>query len=52
MLIIPLIVLFVLAIGGLPTWGYNRDWGYGYYPHGIVSLILIILIVLLLVGRI
>ncbi len=43
-----LIVLIVLLVGGLPTWGYNRSWGYG--PSGLLGTILIIVIVLLLLG--
>lgn len=51
MLITILIVVLILAlVGGLPTWGYSRSWGYG--PSGVVSLILVILIVLWLLGRI
>ena len=44
------IILLVLAlVGGLPTWGYSRSWG--YRPSGGIGLILIILLVLLLLGR-
>ncbi|MGA0586885.1 DUF3309 family protein [Dyella sp. KRB-257] len=51
MLVTILIVLLILAlIGGLPTWGYSRSWG--YWPSGIVGTILIILVVLWLLGRI
>jgi len=46
-----LIVILVLAlIGGLPTWGYSRAWGYG--PSGVVGLIVVILLILLLLGKI
>ncbi len=44
-----LIILIVLLLGGLPTWGYHS---YGYAPSGLVGVLLIILIVLLLTGRI
>src|SRR5512145_2863650 len=44
-----LIILIVLLLGGLPTWGYHS---YGYAPSGIVGVLLIVLIVLLLTGRI
>jgi len=44
-----LVILIVLLLGGLPTWGYHA---YGYAPSGIVGVLLIILIVLLLTGRI
>jgi hypothetical protein len=41
-----LIILLLLLLGGLPTWDYSRQWGYG--PSGLVGLLLIILIVMLL----
>ena len=46
--LILLIVLILLVVGGLPTWGYHS---YGYAPSGIGGLLLIILLVLLLTGR-
>jgi hypothetical protein len=46
--LILLIILVVLALGGLPTWGYSRSWGYG--PSGILGAILLIVVVLLLLG--
>ena len=46
-----LLIIIVLAlIGALPTWPYSREWG--YYPSGIVGLVVVVLIVLLLMGRI
>jgi hypothetical protein len=45
-----IIVLILLLIGALPSWGYSRGWGYG--PSGILGLIAIVVIVLLLMGRI
>ena len=47
---IVLVVLVLMLLGALPTWGYSRDWGYG--PSGGVGLIVVILIILLLMGRI
>jgi hypothetical protein len=44
-----LIILIVLLLGGLPTWGYHS---YGYGPSGLVGVLLIILIVMLFTGRI
>lgn len=41
-----LIVLLVLAIGGLPTWPYSSGWG--YYPSGFLGLLLVIVLVLIL----
>ncbi len=46
--LILLIILILLLVGGLPTWGYSREWGYG--PSGILSVILIVVIVMLLLG--
>ena len=48
--LILLIVLVVLLMGGLPTWGYSRNWGYG--PSGGMGLLVVILLVLLLAGYI
>ena len=47
--LILLILLIVLLMGGLPTWGYSRNWGYG--PSGVLGLVLVIVLVLLLLGR-
>jgi len=45
-----LIILILLLIGALPTWPYSSGWG--YYPSGGLSILLIIIIVLLVSGRI
>ena len=45
-----LIILILLLIGALPTWGYSGGWG--YYPSGGLGLLLVIIIVLLAFGRI
>jgi hypothetical protein len=44
-----IIVLILMLIGALPTWGHSRSWG--YYPSGGLGLILVIVIILLLLGR-
>ena len=44
-----LIVLVMLVLGGLPTWGHSRNWGYG--PSGGLGVVLLILLVLFLAGR-
>jgi len=43
-----LILLILLLIGALPTWGYSRGWGYG--PFGGLTTVLIIIIILMLTG--
>jgi Protein of unknown function (DUF3309) len=45
-----LIILILLLVGAFPTWPYSASWG--YYPSGGLSLLLVILIVLLVMGRI
>jgi hypothetical protein len=45
-----LIILVIVLIGSLPTWGYSGGWG--YYPSGGLGLLVIIVVVLLLMGRI
>ncbi len=47
---IVLLIVLLLLIGAMPTWPYSSGWG--YYPSGGLSLILVILLVLLLMGRI
>jgi len=47
--ILVLIVLVLLLIGALPTWGYSSGWG--YWPSGGLGLVLLVLIVLMLMGR-
>lgn len=46
---IGLIVLVLILLGVLPTWGHSRSWGYG--PSGIVGLVVVVLIVMLIMGR-
>ena len=48
--LILLIILIVLLMGGLPTWGYSQNWGYG--PSGILGLVLVVVLVLVLLGHI
>ena len=45
-----LIVLIVLLVGGLPTWGHSRSWGYG--PSSILGLLLVVLVILILMDRV
>lgn len=37
-----LVILILILLGGLPTWNYSRNWGYG--PSGGVGLILIVVL--------
>lgn len=44
-----LILLIIVLIGAFPTWGYSRGWG--YYPSGVVGIILVIVLILVLTGK-
>ncbi len=50
MSLILIILLVLLLVGALPSWGYSRGWG--YFPSGGLGLLLLILIILALTGRI
>ncbi|HYE36680.1 DUF3309 family protein [Methylocaldum sp.] len=41
-----LVVLILLIIGLLPTWPYSSGWG--YYPSGVVAIVLIIIVLMVL----
>ncbi len=44
------VLLVVVLLAVLPTWPYSTGWG--YYPSGIVGLIVVVLLVMALTGRI
>ncbi|MGE5206360.1 MAG: DUF3309 family protein [Chlamydiota bacterium] len=44
-----LIILLFLLVFALPTWPYSAGWG--YYPSGLLGLLLIVLLVLALADR-
>ena len=45
-----IVILILLLIGAIPNWGYSRSWG--YFPSGILGVVLVIVIILALMGRI
>lgn len=45
-----IILLVLLLIGALPSWGYSRGFGYG--PSGILGVVLVVILILVLLGRI
>jgi hypothetical protein len=47
MRIVVLVLLLLLVLGGLPTWPYSHGWG--YFPSGILGLVLVIVLLLTLV---
>jgi hypothetical protein len=48
--LILLIIVILLLVGALPTWGYSSGWG--YWPSGGLGLVLLILIILMVMGRV
>jgi Protein of unknown function (DUF3309) len=44
-----IVILILILIGALPSWGYSRGWG--YTPSGLLGVALIIVIILMLTGR-
>ena len=44
-----LIILILMLIGAVPSWGYSRSRGYG--PSGILGVVLVIVLILVLMGR-
>jgi len=45
-----IIILILLLVGALPSWGYSRGFGYG--PSGILGVVLVVVLILVLMGRI
>jgi len=44
------VLLIVVLLAVLPAWPYSGGWG--YYPSGIVGLIVVVLLIMALTGRI
>lgn len=42
------IILIIVAVIGVPNFGFHQ---WGYYPSGGIGVVVVILIVLLLLGR-
>jgi hypothetical protein len=45
-----LVILILLLVGVFPAWPYSAGWG--YYPVGGVTVLLIVLVILFLMGRV
>jgi hypothetical protein len=41
-----IIILILLLLGAVPSWPHSRGWG--YYPSGLLGLILLIVVILVL----
>jgi hypothetical protein len=49
--LIVVVILVLLLVGGLPHWGYGARLGYGYYPSGLILVLVVIVLLLALTGR-
>lgn len=45
-----LIILVLVLVGALPTWGHSKSWG--YMPSGLLGTVVVILLILLVLGKI
>lgn len=45
-----IVILILLLIGAFPVWPHTQGWG--YYPSGLIGVILVVLLVLILMGRV
>jgi hypothetical protein len=45
-----IVIVLLLLIGSLPSWGYSSGWG--YYPSGGLGLILLVVVILVLAKKI
>jgi hypothetical protein len=43
------ILLILLLLGAVPAWPHSRGWG--YFPSGLLGVILLVVIILALTGR-
>lgn len=46
-LLLFLVLIWALAV---PAWPYHRRYGYGYYPFGVISMVLLVFILLWVFG--
>ncbi|MFO7691843.1 MAG: DUF3309 family protein [Vicinamibacterales bacterium] len=49
MMTVLIVVLVLMLLGALPSWQHSRNWG--YFPSGVLGIVVLILVVLLLAGR-
>ncbi len=45
-----LILLILAVVGALPTWPHSKSWG--YYPSGLLGIIVLVLLILVFMGRV
>ena len=45
-----LILLILAVVGALPTWPHSKNWG--YYPSGLLAIVVLVLLILVFMGRV
>jgi len=45
-----LILLILAVVGALPTWTHSKKWG--YYPSGLLGIVVLVLLILVFMGRV
>lgn len=48
--VIVLVLLVLLLVGAWPSWPHSQGWG--YYPSGLLGVVLVVLLILILLGKI
>ena len=44
-----IILLVLLLLGAVPAWPHSRSWG--YFPSGLLGVVLLVVVILALTGR-
>ena len=44
-----IVILILMLIGAMPTWGHSRNWGYA--PSGGLGTVLLIVLILVMLGH-
>ena len=44
-----IVLLVLLLLGAIPAWPHSRDWG--YFPSGIVGVLLLVMVILAATGQ-
>jgi hypothetical protein len=45
-----IVVLVLMLLGAIPAWPYSRGWG--YFPSGLLGIVLLVFLILALTGRV
>ena len=45
-----IVVLVLLLVGAITAWPHSRQWG--YFPSGLLGIVLLVLLILALTGRV